>query len=259
MVKKIGMPEIGDNVIVTVNNLTPNSAFCSLDEYQDKEGMIHISEIAGKWVRDIKKFIKVGKQYVAKVIDIDKEKQFVFLSLKRLSKRDKEKKMQEFKREQKAEKMLEIIAKRKDVSLEKAYEEFGYKLQEIYGDMYLGFEHMLKQPDKLIQKGVPKDWVYLAIDIVKENIQKKKVKIRGEIRLKFYSPDGIKRIKEVLGELNNKYKLDIKYISAPTYSVEIKTDNPKIAQKELTKNIMEVLSKIKDGEAEFEILGRDNE
>lgn len=259
MVKKIGMPDVGDNVIVTVKNITPNSAVCSLDEYQNKEGMIHVSEIAGKWVRDIKKFVKVGKQYVAKVINVDREKQFVFLSLKRLSKRDKERKMQEFKKEQKAEKMLEIIAKRKGVSLSKAYEEFGYKLQEIYGDMYVGFEQMLKMPERLVQKGMTKEWVDLAFEVVKENTQKKEVKIKGEIRLKFYGPDGLKRIKEVLGELNNKYKFDIKYISAPRYSVEIKTDNPKVAQNELEKKVMDVLSKVKDGEAEFEILGRDNE
>ncbi len=248
MVKKIGMPEVGDNVIVTVKNITPNSAFCSLDEYQNKEGMIHVSEIAGKC-----------KQYVAKVISVDEEKQFVFLSLKRLSKRDKEKKMQEFKKEQKAEKILEIVAKRKGVSLSKAYEEFGYKLQEIYGDMYVGFEQLLKQRDRLIQKGILKEWIDLTIEVIQENTQKKEVKIKGEIKLKFYGPDGLRRIKEVLGELNNKYKLDIKYISAPRYSVEIKTDNPKLAQKELTNKVMDVLSKVKDGEAEFEIIGRDNE
>jgi len=259
MVKKKGLPEVGDDLLVTVKDITPNSAICNLDEYHNLEGMIHVSEVAGKWVRDIRKFVKVGKQYVARVIDVDKNKGYVFLSLKRLSKIDKEKKMQAFKKDQKAEKMLEMVAKKKNVSLEKAYEQLGYKLQEVYGDLYTSFEQALKSPENLIKNGVPKEWVELMTQVAQESMKRKEVKIKAEIRLKFYGSDGIKRIKEVLGEIKNKYKLDVKYISAPRYSVEIKTDNPKLAQKELTKKLEDVFSKVKDGEAEFEILGRDNE
>ena len=71
--------------------------------------MIHISEVSGKWVRDIKKFIKPNKTYVAKVLRIDERKGHIGLSLKRVPRIDKTRKMQVYKREQKAEKMLEKI------------------------------------------------------------------------------------------------------------------------------------------------------
>jgi translation initiation factor 2 subunit 1 len=259
MVKKEGMPRVGEAVLVTVKAITPNSAQCVLDEYDRLDGMIHVSEIAGKWVKDIRKFVKVDKQYVAKVIDVDYNKGFTFLSLKRLSKMDKERKMQDFKKEQKAERMLEQMAKKKGVSLQKAYQEMGYKLQDIYGDLYVGFEQALKLPQHLIQKGIPKDWVDIIIEVTQTFLTKKEVKIRGEITLRFYGPNGLKRVKEVLSELKNKYNLDVKYISAPKYMVELRSDNPKVAQKELVKKVDEVLSKVKDGDATFEIIGKDNE
>ncbi|MEM5799048.1 MAG: S1 RNA-binding domain-containing protein [Candidatus Aenigmatarchaeota archaeon] len=259
MVKKTGMPEYGENVLVTVKNITPNSALCSLDEYKGIEGMIHVSEVAGKWVKDIKKYVKVGKQYVAKVINVDEDKNFVFLSLKRLSKREKEQKMDEIKKEQKSEKILNLFAKKKGISLEKAYELVGFKLQEIYGDMYEGFEYALKQPEHLVKNGISEEQVKELAEAAQEFIKKKEVEIKAEIRLKFFTPNGIEKIRQLLLEIKNKYNLNIKYVSAPKYLIELKTNNPKQAQKELGKILSEELGKIKDGESEFEIIGRENE
>ncbi|MFH8080981.1 MAG: S1 RNA-binding domain-containing protein [Candidatus Aenigmatarchaeota archaeon] len=259
MVKKIGLPECGENVLVTVKSLTPNSALCTLDEYTDVEGMIHISEISGKWVKDIKKHVKLGKKYVAKVINVDKNKKFVLLSLKRLSKREKDEKMNEIKKEQRSEKILNLFARKMGIKLEEAYELVGFKIQEIYGDIFTGFEYALKQPEHLIKKGISKEIVDVMVETAEEFIKKKETKIRAEIRLKFFGPNGIERIKEVLMGIKNKYNLNIKYVSAPRYLVTLKTNNPKMAEKEISRILSEELSKIKDGEAEFEIIGRENE
>jgi translation initiation factor 2 subunit 1 len=145
------------------------------------------------------------------------------------------------------------------ISLEKAYELVGFKLQEIYGDMYEGFEYALKQPDHLVKNGIKKELVDVIAEAAQEFIKKKEVKIKAEIRLKFFEPNGIERVKQVLLDIKNKYNLNIKYVSAPRYLVELKTNNPKFVQKELTRILSEELAKIKDGEAEFEILGRENE
>ncbi len=255
MVKRKGLPETGDNVIATITNITPYSAACTLDEYENAEGMIHVSEVSGKWVKDIRKFIKSGRQYVGKVLDVNPEKNFVSLSLKRLSKREREVKMQDYKKEQKAEKMLEQIAKKKNMSLQEAYEKIGYELQERYGDMFVAFEQAMKAPELLIERGIPKAWVDAIKEIAEENMQKKEVKIKAELEMKFYSGDGIDRIKKILTDLANKHKLSVKYISAPKYIIEIKTDNPKIAQKNLREQLTAALSNIKDGEVSFKIVG----
>lgn len=255
LVKRKGFPEIGEDVVVSVIRITPYSALCKLEEYSDKEGMIHVSQVSGKWVRDIKKFVKMNKQYVAKVMRIDEEKGHIALSLKRVPKKAKERKIQEFKNEQRAEKILEIIAKKKKISLDKAYEKIGYDLQEKFGDMYEAFSQAFKSPDPLIRRGVDKQLAELIHKIAKENIQKKTIKTKAELTLKFYTGDGIERIKKHLSELKDKYNLDVKYISAPKYIVEVKSDNPKLAEKELTSQLTDFTSGIKDGEASFKIVG----
>ncbi|MBS3052553.1 MAG: S1 RNA-binding domain-containing protein [Candidatus Aenigmarchaeota archaeon] len=255
MVKRKGLPEIDDNVLVTISNITPYSATCTLDEYGNAEGMIHASEVSGKWIKDIRKFIKTGRQYVGKVLDVDTSKNFVTLSLKRLSKRAREMKMEDYKKEQKAEKILEQIAKKKGIKLNEAYEKIGYLLQEKYGDMFIAFEQVTKSPDLLIDKGISKDWVQIIKEVTEENTQRKEVKIKAEIEMKFYTPDGIDRIKKILTDLTNKYKFNVKYISAPLYIIEVKTDNPKLAQKNLREQLTTAFAGIKDGEVAFKIIG----
>jgi len=255
MVKRKGFPSFGEIVIVNVINITPYSALCKLEEYPGKEGMIHISEVSGKWVRDIKKFVKLNKTYVTKVVRVDEQKGHINLSLKRVSKIDKTRKMQDYKKEQKAEKILEKIAKKQKITLDKAYEKIGFELQDEFGDMFKAFDIASKTPEVLVQKGMPKSLVDVIHKVAKESIQRKKIKIKAELEVKFYTGDGVEKTKQFLNGLINKYGVNIKYISAPKYSVEIKSDNPKLAQKELTKQLTDAISGIKDGEANFKIMG----
>lgn len=226
-----------------------------MEEYPGKEGMIHVSEVSGKWVRDIRKFVKMDKNYIAKVLRVDEEKGHITLSLKRVAKVDKTRKIQEFRYEQKAEKILNKIARKKKITLEKAYESIGYELQEKFKDMFEAFELASKSPEPLINRGIKKEWAEIIHEVAKESITKKKVRIKAELNLKFYTDDGVEKIKEFLNNLINKYGLNIKYISAPRYSVEVESDNPKLAQKELIKQLTDAVSKVRDGEAEFKIIG----
>jgi translation initiation factor 2 subunit 1 len=226
-----------------------------LEEYPGKEGMIHVSEVSGKWVRDIRKFVKLNKTYIAKVLRVDEEKGHIALSLKRVAKVDKTRKTQEFRYEQKAEKILNKIARKKNITLQKAYELIGYELQEKFKDMFEAFELASKSPEPLIDRGIKKEWAEIVHEVAKESIVKKRIRIKAELNLKFPTGDGIEKIKELLNNLINKYGLNVKYISAPRYSVEVESDNPKLAQKELIKQLTNAVSDIKDGETEFKIIG----
>lgn len=255
MVKRKGFPSEGEVVLVTVKNITPYSALCSLNEYPGKEGMVHVSEVSGKWIRDIRKFVKQNKQYVAKIMRIDEEKGHIALSLKRLSKKAKEKKIQDYKKEERAEKMLGILGKKLEMNLEQAYEKIGYDLQENFGDMFVAFDLALEDLEGLKRRGVPEKYAKLIHEIAKENIQKKEVKIKAILDLKFYTGDGVDRVKEFLNSLSDKYKWEVKYISAPRYSIETKTNDPKKTEKDMMGKLTQEILKIKDGEASFKIGG----
>jgi translation initiation factor 2 subunit 1 len=257
MVRKKGLPKWSELVLVTVEKLTPYAAWCKLVEYPEvNEGMIHVSEVAGKWVHDIRDFVKVKKQYVAKVIKIDYQKNTVNLSLKRVSKLDEKEKMNEFRREQRAEKLLEMTAKELGKTLDQAYEEVGFLLQEKFGGLSIAFEEARKSKEKLIEIGISQEWAEAIAKMAEESIQEKEFEIKAELELKSFAEDGIEKIKELLSEIEKKTGGKVKYISAPKYRVEVKGKEPKALEKKLVQELEAACEKIKkfDGEGKFKLL-----
>ena len=114
----------------------------------------------------------------------------------------------------------------------------------------------IEKPDMLKRRGIDEKYIQLMKEIAKESIQKKEVKIKAILDLKFYTGDGVRRVKEFLNSLQDKYKWEIKYISAPRYSIEITTKNPKKDEKEFREKLTEEVSRIKNGEASFKIRGK---
>ncbi|MEM5869562.1 MAG: translation initiation factor IF-2 subunit alpha [Candidatus Aenigmatarchaeota archaeon] len=256
MVRKKGLPQWSELVLVTVEKLTPYAAWCKLVEYPGVEGMIHVTEVAGKWVHDIRDFVKINKQYVAKVIKIDYQKNFVNLSLKRVSEKDEKEKMNAFRKEQRAEKLLEQAAKELGKNLDQAYEEVGFLLQEKFGDLFTAFEVAKTSKEELIKNGVSKEWAEAIAKIAEESIQEKEYEIKAEIELKSFDKDGIKKIKELLSSLKEKTGGTVKYISAPKYRIEIKGKDPKSLEKKLIKELEAVCQQIEKfgGEGKIKLL-----
>lgn len=237
---KQGLPKPGSLVLCTIKRIGQFAAWCDLDEYQNLEGMIHISEAAGKWVRDIKKFIKPNKQYVAKVVKID-ESNTINLSLKRVSKSEEKKKWGDHRKGQRAEGMLKLIASEVGEELDKAYNEIGFKLQEEFGDLYAGFEEIKKDPKILSDLDIPKKWHAVLLDVVEKSFLEKEFTLKVELQVQSYESDGVERIKKVLEGLE-KDGMDVAYISAPKYQIEVKTKNPKSDTRKFEQKIEKVTS-----------------
>ncbi len=242
-------PEEGELVVGRVTKVNPFSGFVYLEEY-GKTGMVHISEVARKWVRDIREFLKEGKRVVALVMKVDEKSGHISLSLKRVSKRDAEEKQKEYKLEQKAEKMLELAAKSLGMSLDEAYEKFGFELQKKFGTMFEPFRISLSDPGVLLRKGFSREIVDAIRKAAESSIEIKETEIKGILELSTRAPNGIDLIKKVLSGLE-KQGISVKYISAPRYMLSVKSREPKKAEAELKKAAEKAVKEI--GSGKFEI------
>jgi translation initiation factor 2 subunit 1 len=242
MIKEDKWPQRGELVIGTVVRVNPYSAFISLEEYPNKEGMIHISEVAGKWVRDIREFVKTGKKIVALVMNVDREKSHITLSIKRVKRYDAEEKMKEYKRGIKAKKMLEVVTKDLKLSQNEA-QDMDTKLQEIFGELFKAFQMSLTSEgyDLLRRKGISEEWAKEIKSVAEEQMEVKETEIKGVIELKCFKPDGIELIKKILKEAKEKHNIYIKYISAPKYSLMIRTKEAKLGERKLKEAAEEII------------------
>jgi translation initiation factor 2 subunit 1 len=257
MVVKKGLPEWGEFVIAKVDRVTPFAAYVTLKEYPDvAEGMIHVSEVSGKWVRDIRDFVKVGRMVVLKVVKIDFQKRFVNLSLKRVSKYDEKQKINDYRQEERGEKLLERAAKELGKTTQQAYEEAGYLLQEKFDNIYSGFEESRIGKEILTKAGVPENWAAVIAKISGKIFLEKTFTIKADLEIKSYAEDGIEKIKAILENFSKKSGASVKYISAPKYRIEIGGKDPKAMEKKIVEHLESVVKAAKeaDGEASYKIV-----
>ncbi|MDD5331345.1 MAG: translation initiation factor IF-2 subunit alpha [Candidatus Nanoarchaeia archaeon] len=257
--KKKGWPEESDLILCTVKKILPHSVFVDLDEYENLEGMLHISEVAPGRIRNLREYVVEGKKLVCKVLKVDSSQRHIDVSLRRVSIALMRKKNEEFKQEQKAEKLLEFLAKKNKVEIKEIYFKIGNALVEEFGSLYYAFEDIVRNNNSLVRLKVDERLRKELVEIVREKISLPEFKVKGFLKLSSSAPTGLRDIKEVINKgiefaSRNKYKVSFAYISAPKYAVEVISNDYKTAEKAL-KEVSEFIIKdliSKGGVGEFQ-------
>ncbi len=253
--KKRAFPEVGELVIATVDSVKDYGAFVKLDEYPDKIGFVHITEISSGWVKYIRDFVREGQKIVCQVMNVTPSKGHVDLSLKRVNDHQKRTKIQEFKNEQKAEKLVEIVAERLNISKEEFLESYEEELSKKYGSLYGAFEEASINEDTLTEDGFKGNWVTEFVKVARENITPTYIKIIAYLNINVKSKDGIDIIKKALALLNNPDDgITVQYIGAPKYRINVKADNFKTGEETLKKYANETIKYIKDNGGTAELI-----
>ena len=239
--KKKELPEEHDLAIVTVNKVFSHGAFAKLDEYENREGFIHISEVASTWIKNIRDYVREGQKTVAKVQRINRHKGHIDLSIRRVSDTQKKNKMQEWKRAQKADKLLELTAKGIEETLDEAYKNVGFKLEGEFGEIYAGLEEISMYGKEALENlDIPEVWQEPLIKLVEENVTVPVMDITGYLDVQCPTNEGVECIKKALTKARDSVDeedvtVDIRYVGSPRYSVKIVAPDYKTAEESLKK------------------------
>lgn len=232
------LPEEGELVVATVRQVKNFGVIVELDEYPGKEGFIHIAEVASGWVKYIRDHVREGQKVVCKVLGIDERRKnkVVDLSLKAVNEHQKREKIQQWKSEQKAQKLFDILCKDLGFSTPDGMENFGIELMQEYGSLYRAFEVSAIKEIALTEAGFEGDWIEKFVAIAKDNITPPYVEISGILELTSSEPGGLKDIKQSLklteeeAAKTEEIKASIYYIGAPRFRINIVAPNYKLAE-----------------------------
>ncbi len=247
IIKRSGYPSKGEIVIGTVTRVLDFGAFVSLDEYENKEGLVHISEVAPGWIKDIRDYVKKGQKVVCKVLDVNPKRGHIDLSIKDVNDRQKREKIQQWKNEMKAFKWLEIAGEKAGVSRDELIK-VGKKLIKKYDTVYGAFEEIAFEGYEVIVQITGEELAKAMSEIAQENIKPPRVRVRGYFELRSNAPDGVERIKKALMEAYKHAKdvdMKLEYVGAPKYRIIVEAEDYKIAEKALKKITNAVLKAIK--------------
>ena len=254
--RKYEWPEEGELVVSTVSNVKNFGAFTTLDEYENKEGFIHIAEVSSGWIKYIRDYVREGQKVVTKVLKVDKDKGHIDLSLKAVNEHQRREKIQEWKNEQKAENLLSIVGQRLGKTVDVCWNEFGYSLLDSFGTLYRAFEECVLDEKALEDEGFKGPWVPVFLEVARENIVAPYVTIDGYLEATDYAPDGAVHLRDALakaGKEDETVTVKVQYIGAPRYRLVVRAPDYKTAEEEIQKAAAKVTKVLeaKGGEAKF--------
>jgi len=239
-------PEVGDFVIATVKRVESYGAYVTLDEYGEKEGLLHISEISSRWVRNIRNHVRPGQKVVLQVLRIDQSKDQIDLSLRRVNKDEKRKKLEDWKKARKAETLVTQAAYELRRDVKKLYDSELVKMVKRYGSLYEGLEEASKRgKDALIEAGLSDDVAEVLTKIAKEKISIRGVTIQGVIEITSFNSNGVEDIKTAFinaSDIAEKYdaSINVTTMGAPRYRIELTADDYKKAELGLDKVVSSI-------------------
>jgi len=243
-------PEVGDLVVASVTRVVDYGAYVKLDEYEGVEGLIHISEIASTYVKNIRVHVREGQKLVLKVLRVSSQRAQVDLSLRRVTGREKSEKMLEWKKVKKADSIIKGAAERL-----KATEEDVSKVKSViyekFDNPFDAFEEATDEGEEIFSKlDISEEWAKILTEVARSKIRLEKAKVTGTVELTCAKTEGVEAIRQALRGAKKVKKsrgttIKIYTVGSPRYRLEVRSKEITDAQATLNLAIDEALNSIK--------------
>jgi translation initiation factor 2 subunit 1 len=249
------LPEEGELVIGTVTSIRNFGAFVTLDEYGKREAFIHLSEVAAGWVKYIRDHIREGQKIVARVLRVDPSKNQIDLSLKRINDHQRREKVQGWKNEQRAMRLVDQVAAALGKKTEETTDLIGPPLIERYGSLFSAFEIASADPKRFQKENEKSAWATAFLTVAGENIVPPHVTILGTLEVSDRAPNGIDHVRAALmaAEEVDATSVEVQYVGAPRYRIRVQASQYKQAEETLKRATEAALKSIRaaGGEGSF--------
>jgi translation initiation factor 2 subunit 1 len=236
--KYSGWPDNGELVVGKIDEIEDFGVFVDLQEYEDKRGLVHISEVASGWIKNIRDHVAEGQTVVAKVLDVDTGSQQIDLSIKDVNDHQRKETIQRWKNEQKADNWM-LQAFGEEVPDEK-YGAVANELLAEFGSLYDGFEAAaIHGAEAFDDTDLSDEELERVVETARENVSVPYVNVTGYVDLESSNPGGVDDVKEALqaaegdGNIPDEIDLEVTYVGAPEYRIRVQAPNYKTAESEL--------------------------
>ncbi len=227
------LPEVNEIVVVRITKVLPYGAFVELLEYEGQKGFVHISQVTSGWVKNIRNFVKENQIRAAQVLAIDKSKNQIDLSLTKVSSGVQRRKIEDYNRLVRAKKLIEVLAKKRNVSFDEAWENTAEPLLEKFESLSEAFNEISLSGE--VSFSIKPPWNKELLELVKKNISIPKKTVKGILELTCFESNGIEVIKKALSQAEKTAGNDssIVYFGSGRYQIKVVSADYKSAEKKL--------------------------
>src|SRR3989344_8587895 len=190
-------PEQGEIVIGKIYKVLDYGVFMELLEYEGLQGFVHISNVSSSWIKNIRNFVKENQIRAGKVINIDRHKKQVDISLTKVSANSQREKIEEYRQGKRAQKLIEMLAQKVGAKPEDAWAEVAEPLLEKYDSLFDAFQALLITGESALPP-IPKKWVAQLVELVGSNFELPEKNVRGRVSISVPGPNGVEGLRKAL-------------------------------------------------------------
>jgi len=227
-------PEVDDVVMVNVRSIADMGAYVHLLEYNNIEGMILLSELSRRRIRSINKLIRVGRTEPVVVIRVDKDKGYIDLSKRRVSKEDIERCTEKYSKAKAVNSIVrhvaEILGFKTNEELEDLYKKTAWYFEtksKKQGTAYDYFKQSVSDPSLLNDLGLDENMKAVLVENIQRKLTQQAVKIRADFECSCFTYEGIDAVKDALragiAVGNPEIPIKINLIAPPVYVMTCST------------------------------------
>lgn len=228
-------PSIGEIVVAKVTKVLAYGVFVELLEYDDLKGFVHISQVASRWVKNIRNYVKENQIRAAIVLDIKQEREQIDLSLNKVSAGAQRKKIEEWKQFKREQKLIEVLASENKKSFEDTWNEVAEPLIAEKESLMKALQEI--SLSKKIPAEIPKKWHKSLLKLIEKNVVVPEKVVKAVLQLNSNAPNGVEIIKKTLNEIekqgSNEARIDLYYLGSGKYMVKVITYDYKLAERTL--------------------------
>ena len=253
-------PEVGEVVMIRIDNIGENSIEVSLLEYNRIKGMILIGELTRRRIRSIKHIVTINSEDVAIITKVDKDLNFIDLSKKLVYPEDIVKCKSRYNKSKMVNNIMRYFGEKNNLDLQKLYQDVIWPLYKKHNNesihLYDTFKLLLLDQNIFENLNISEEIREPLTQYIKKKIQPQPQKVRSEIEITCFQYSGIDSIKEAL-TLGQEYhsSLKINILAPPIYMIYCMTIDPENSII-MMKIALEIIKKsILDKGGTFEIKG----
>jgi len=237
------MPNKNDFVVCTVNKVLDYGAEVKLEEYPNQKGFVPLSQIATRWVKNIRNFVKLGQIRVAKVIYINTQKNQVNLSFAMVQKQTEEQKLSEWRQTKRVQQLLTIVAQDMKKDINTVWDEITNPILNKYNSVYEAFQDLKRYGKEYITE-IPKEYRNALFEVIDKNVTISNKTISETIKIETLKSNGLELIKDGFSQIpkDKDIKTHLTYKGNGNYSFKAEAKDYKTIERYLSK-VNDILTK----------------
>ncbi|MCL4403229.1 MAG: S1 RNA-binding domain-containing protein [Candidatus Marsarchaeota archaeon] len=211
-------PKVGELLIAEIAKITKFGAYCHLLEYNNAEAFMPIKEVSSGWIKNIHEFIHQGQKVVCKVIFIDKYKNTIDISLKKVTPKESKERIGKYNLENRLHGL--ILQSIKMAGLQSEKDSIFAKIDSAFPS-YTEFVISASEDAPAYESlNIPKKFKEALIETIKANMKEKKHEVSYIATV--YTQNTMVGIDELRAVFSKMIANGVKvgYISAPKYRIQ---------------------------------------